>query len=59
MPMPTLASRTSSGLISYSLATEGFVASARAAEGRLTLKEPFPAALDLAALATATRYPGQ
>lgn len=35
----------------------GFVASARAAGGRLTLERPFPVDLDLAALATATRYP--
>lgn len=47
------------GAISYSLATNGFVVSARASGGRLTLKEPFPADLDLGALATATRYPGQ
>ena len=43
---------------SYSLATKGFVVSARAAEGRLRLDKPFPTDLDLAALAVATRYPG-
>jgi hypothetical protein len=42
---------------SYSLASNGFVVSARAAAGRLTLDKPFHADLDLASLA-ATRYPG-
>lgn len=42
----------------YSLAADRFVVSARAAEGRLTLEKPFYADLDLAALATATRYTG-
>jgi Uma2 family endonuclease len=52
--------RTNSELeaTSYSLASKGFVVSARAAAGRLTLDKPFHADLDLAALATATRYPG-
>ncbi|MDT7712667.1 MAG: hypothetical protein QOG46_1356, partial [Pseudonocardiales bacterium] len=45
------------GAISYSLTPNGFVVSARAAGGRLTLKDPFLADLDLAALATATRHP--
>jgi Uma2 family endonuclease len=48
---------TELGATSYSLTTKGFLASARAAGGRLTLKEPFPVELDLAVLATATRYP--
>jgi len=47
---------TELGATSYSLATNGFVASARAARGRLTLEGPFPVDLDLTALATATRY---
>jgi Uma2 family endonuclease len=34
------------------------IVSARATGGRLLLEKPFPADLDLAALATATRYPG-
>lgn len=46
------------GATSYSLARDGFIVSARAVAGRLTLKEPFPADLDITALATATRYPG-
>ena len=41
----------------YSLTPEEFV-SARAVEGRLVIDKPIPADLDLAALATATRYPG-
>ncbi|MGH3693782.1 MAG: Uma2 family endonuclease [Pseudonocardiaceae bacterium] len=49
---------TELGAISYSLARDGFVVSAQAIRGRLTLAEPFHADLDLAALATATRYPG-
>jgi Uma2 family endonuclease len=48
---------TELGATSYSLARDGFVVSARAAGGRLTLEKPFHADLDLAALATATRYP--
>jgi Uma2 family endonuclease len=43
---------------SYALTGERFVVSARAAGGRLTFDKPFPADLDLAALATATRYAG-
>jgi hypothetical protein len=39
-------------------APEGFVVSARVAGGRLVGDRPSPADLDLAALATATRYPG-
>ncbi len=65
MPMRAPVSRlppdragTELGAISYSLAPNGFVVSARSAGGRLTLKGPFPADLDLAALGTATRYPG-
>lgn len=49
---------TELGATSYSLAGDGFVSSARAVRGRITLEKPFPAELDLAALATATRYPG-
>jgi Putative restriction endonuclease len=48
---------TELGATSYSLARDGFVMSARAASGRLTLEKPFHADLALAALATATRYP--
>lgn len=47
------------GATSYSLTTKGFIACAQAAGGRLTLTEPFPVDVNLAALATATRYPGQ
>lgn len=47
------------GATSYSLTTKGFIACAQASGGRLTLTEPFPVGLNLAALATATRYPGQ
>jgi Uma2 family endonuclease len=43
---------------SYSLAAERFVVSARATGGRLTLEKPFHVNVDLAALATATRYAG-
>ncbi|MGH3973297.1 MAG: Uma2 family endonuclease [Pseudonocardiaceae bacterium] len=46
------------GATHYSLSTNGFVESARATGGRLTLNHPFHADLDLAALAAATRYPG-
>lgn len=49
---------TELGATGYSLAKDGFVASARAIRGRLTLEKPFHANLDLDALATATRYPG-
>ncbi|MGH3841928.1 MAG: Uma2 family endonuclease [Pseudonocardiaceae bacterium] len=48
---------TELGATSYSLATDGFVVAARSAACRLRLERPFPADLDLAALATATRYP--
>lgn len=52
--------RTGTELVatSYSLVRDGFIVSARAASSRLTLERPFHADLDLAALATATRYPG-
>ncbi|MGH3823360.1 MAG: Uma2 family endonuclease [Pseudonocardiaceae bacterium] len=49
---------TELGATSYSLATNGFVVSSRAVRDRLTLEKPFHADLDLAALATATRYSG-
>lgn len=52
--------RTGAGLdaTSYSLTPEGFIISARAVGGRLVMDKPFPADLDLAALTSATRYPG-
>ncbi len=50
---------TELGATSYSLARDGFVVSARAVRGRLTLERPFHTDLDLGTLATATRYPGR
>ncbi|MGH3904076.1 MAG: Uma2 family endonuclease [Pseudonocardiaceae bacterium] len=47
------------GATGYSLISGGFAETSQANGGRLVLDQPFRAELDLAALTTATRYPGQ